>query len=131
MFFVLHIFSGVIVDEHPIFWVVGATVSNNKDIKCHPLWHHRRCTKQKGASLFAFLFRIVLFLHFISVIYLSKIFFHCFFIGIIWIITPFLKIHVSVQVTKLIAYHSWRCVIYICIQMQHASCDIHMSIYTH
>ena len=75
-FFVLPIFDGVIVDGHPIFWVVDAGVDTIKILDAHPLWHHRRWTKQKISSFIPFLVRIVLFLHFIGGIYLSKILFY-------------------------------------------------------
>ena len=57
--------------------------------------------------LISFLVRIVLFLHFIGGIYLSKILLHH-FIGFIWIITPLMKINVSIQETKFIAWRSSR-----------------------
>ena len=60
--------------------------------------------------LFSFLVRIVLFLHFIGGIYLSKILLHQ-FIGFIWIITPLIKTNVSIQETKFIAWHSSRTLI--------------------
>ena len=84
--FVLPIFDGVIMDGHPIFWVVNAGVAGiylyfrNLDLyftnilstpasttikilDAHPLWHHRRWAKQKISSFFSFLVRIVLFLY--------------------------------------------------------------------
>ena len=91
-FFVLHIFDGVIMDGHPIFWVVDAGIASI---------HH---DYKKSHLLFSFLVRIVLFLHLICEIYLSKILF--IFIGFIWIITPFMKINVSIQETKFIAWCS-------------------------
>ena len=45
---------------------------------------------------------------FISRIYLSKIFIWHHFIGFIWIITPLMKINVSIQETKIITKHSSR-----------------------
>ena len=51
--------------------------------------------------LFSFLVRIVLFLHFIDRIYLSKISLHH-FNGFILIITPLMKINVSIQEIKFI-----------------------------
>ena len=56
---------------------------------------------KKSHLLFSFLVRIVLFLHFSREIYLSKIFFRH-FVGFIWIITPLMKINVSIQETKII-----------------------------
>ena len=77
-FFVLPIFDGVIMDGHPIFWVVSTTI---KILDAHPLWHHRRWAKQKVSSLiFSFLVRIVLFS----------------------------QINVSIQETKFIAWRSSR-----------------------
>ena len=104
-FFVLPIFDGVIMDGHPIFWVVDAprfkywmpihydTIEDRQNKKSH--------------LLCSFLVRIVSFLHFISRIYLSKILLHH-FIGFIWIITPLLKTNVSFQETEIIAWHSSR-----------------------
>ena len=57
---------------------------------------------KKCDLLFWFLVRIVLFLHFNGGIYSSKILLHH-FIGVIWIITPLMKIKVSIQETKIIA----------------------------
>ena len=59
---------------------------------------------KKFHLLFSFLDRIVLFLHFIVGIYLSKISLHL-FIGFIWIIIPLTKINVSIQGTKIISCH--------------------------
>ena len=64
---------------------------------------------KKSHLLFSHLVRIVLlvFLHFSSGIYLSKISLHH-FIGFIWIISPLMKINVSIQETKIIARRSTR-----------------------
>ena len=61
----------------------------------------------KSHLLFSFLVRIVLFLHFIGGIYLSKILLHH-FIGFIWliIITPLMKINVSIRITRIITWCS-------------------------
>ena len=67
--------------------------------------------------LFSFLVRIVLFLHFIGGIYLSKILLHH-FIGFIWIITPLMKTNVSIQETKFIAWRwsrAWILFAYRCV----------------
>ena len=52
----------------------------------------------------------MLFLHFISGNYLSNILLHH-FIGFIWIITPLMKINVSIQETKIIVWRSSRALI--------------------
>ena len=93
-FFVLPIIDGVIMDGHPVFWVVDA----------HPLRHHWRWAKQKISSFILILSSNCIILHFIGGIYLSKILLHH-FIGFIWIITPFMKINVSIQETKFL---EWR-----------------------
>ena len=62
---------------------------------------------KKCLLLFSFLGRIVLYWHFIGRICLSKILLHL-FIGIIWMITPLMKINVWVQETKIIAMRSSR-----------------------
>ena len=53
-----------------------------KILDAHPLRHHQRWAKQKFHLLFSFLVKIVVVLHFIGRIYLSKILLHH-FIGII------------------------------------------------
>ena len=57
---------------------------------------------KKSHLLFSCLVRIVLFLHFIDRIYMSKILLHH-FIGFFLIITPLMKINVSIQETRIIA----------------------------
>ena len=104
-FLVLPIFDGVIMDGHPIFWVVDAGV-----VGFH---HDTRCPPQ-------FLVRIVLFLHFIGRIYLSKILLHH-FIGFIWIITPLMKINVLVQETRFVTR-----VNSVCVRMRHAVRSVHV-----
>ena len=59
---------------------------------------------KKSHLLFSFLVRIVLFLHFISGFIWQKILLRH-FIGFIWIITPLMRINVSIQETKIIAWH--------------------------
>ena len=64
---------------------------------------------KKSHLLFSSLVRIILFLHFIGVIDLSKILLHH-FIGFIWIVAPLMKMNVSIQETKIIAWrssHAW------------------------
>ena len=94
-FFVLPIFDGVTMDGHPIFWVVDAPPRLKY---CMPIHYDtiEDGQNKKSHLLFSFLVRIVLFLHFIGRIYLSKILLHH-FIGFIWIITPPMKINVSIQ----------------------------------
>ena len=58
---------------------------------------------KKSHLLLSFLVRIVLLLHFTGEIYLSKLLLHR-FIDFIWIITPLMKINVSIQETKIIAW---------------------------
>ena len=98
--FFLPIFHSVIMDWHPIFWVVDAGVAGihqDWNIGCPSIMIPLKMDKTKKSHLlFAFLVRIVLFLHFIGGIYLSKILLHH-FIGFIWIITLLLKINVSIQ----------------------------------
>ena len=77
-FFVLPIFDGVVIDGHPIlrrhpprlkYWMpIHYDIEDGQNKKYH--------------LLFSFLVRIVLFLHFIGRIYLSKILLHH-FIGFI------------------------------------------------
>ena len=99
-FFVLHIFDGVILDEHPIFWLVDALDAGiTKILDAHPWWHCLRSAKQKKVLCSHSYFRIVLFLHNISVIYLSILNFT--FFGMSWIITSLLKINVSIQITTI------------------------------
>ena len=84
-----------------------------KILDAHWLWHHQTWAKQKKSHLlFSFLVRIVLFLHFIGRIYLSKTLLHNFF-GVIWIITPLINLYnytpynyytPSIQETKIIAW---------------------------
>ena len=95
-FFVLPIFDGVIMDGHPIFWVVDTGVHHSK------YWmpiHYDTIEdgqNKKSHLLFSLLVGIVSLMHFIGGIYLSKILLHH-FISFIWIITPLLKINVSIQ----------------------------------
>ena len=88
------------MDGHPIFSVVDApllefwmpihydTIEDGQNKKSH--------------LLFLVLVGIVLFLHFIGRMYLLKILLQH-FIGFILIITPLMKINVSIQKTKIIA----------------------------
>ena len=84
-FFILPIFDGVIMDGHPIFewWMQAYPVSTMiKILDTHPLRHFEDGQNKKSHLLFSFLVRIVLFLHLIGGIYLSKILLHH-FIGFI------------------------------------------------
>ena len=98
---VLPIFNGVIMDGHPIFRTTIIILNDGQNTRSH--------------LLFSFLFKIVLFLHFIDVIYLSKLLLGLLhhLIGVIWIITPLMIINVSIQETKIITCY---CVNYVCIQ---------------
>ena len=104
---VLPVFDSVIMDEHPIFWVMDPprltywmgihydTIEDGPNKKSH--------------LLLSFLVRFVLLF---SAFYrqefsLSKILLH-YFICFIWIITPVVKINVLIQETKTMAYHSSR-----------------------
>ena len=86
-FFVLPIFDGVIMDGHPIYWVVdaggprlkildGQNKNKNKNKKQKQKQKQNKTNKQtkikKSHLLFSFLVRIVLLLHLIGGIYLSK-----------------------------------------------------------
>ena len=87
-----YIFDGVIMDEHPPwlkYWmpIHYDTIQDGRNKKSH--------------LLFSFLVRIVLFLHFTSWIYLSKILLHH-FICIIWIIHPLRKLMFRSKKPKLL-----------------------------
>ena len=59
--------------------------------------------KKTSHLLFSFLVRIVLFLHFVGRIYLTKMLLHH-FISFVLIITPLMKNNVSIQETKIITW---------------------------
>ena len=76
----------------------------------HPLLHHRRWAKQKISSFILIpSLNCVIFVFYRWDI-LSEISLHH-FIGFIWIVTPLMKINVSIQETKIIAWRSLRALI--------------------
>ena len=84
----------------------NTSLSTTQNTGCPSIMTPSKMGKTKNL-LFSFLVRIVLFLNFISRIYLSKILLHN-FTGFISIIKPFMKINVSIQETKIIAWRSSR-----------------------
>ena len=106
-----------IIDGHPIFWVVDAGAWCSRYPPQLKYWkpiHYDNIEdgqNKKSHLLFSLLVTIVLFFLFFFLFYrldlLSKISLHL-FIGFIWIITPLMKIYVSIQETKIIAWRSSR-----------------------
>ena len=86
------------------FFVTLASTTQN--IGCPSIMTPSKMGKTKNLIFYSHsLLELCYFLHFISGIYLSKILLHH-FIDFIWIITPLMKINVSIQETKLIMWRS-------------------------
>ena len=79
---------------------------------------------KKSQLLFSFLVRIMLFLHFIGRIYLSKILLHH-FIGFIWIITPLMKKKCFNPRNQINRVAFVTCVNSVCVQIRHVICGVH------
>ena len=83
--------------------------------------------KKISSFILILIVSIVLFLHFIGRIYLSKILLHHSTV-VIWIITPLLKINGLIQ-TKINAWHSSCRINYMYVQRWHARLGAHVQIY--